>query len=91
MAIVGRAIREKQASDAQYERELRGLKSNREMVEVPFEWHGAITAKAIKLPSYGWVPLAAIRCKHGIRKPPRDLAPGAVLSDHPSGHLIPRP
>lgn len=52
---------------AEYESELRHLKRNpnREFVEVPFEWQTAQTAKAVRFPSYGWVPKVALRWRRG--------------------------
>lgn len=63
MARVGSLILAKQARDAQIEREERAMKSSadREFVEVPFEWQTKVTDKAALFPSYGWVPLVAMR------------------------------
>ena len=63
MAYVTKGMRQKFARDARYEREMLALKTKREMVQVPFEWPTAQTAKAVKFPSYGWVPAVALRWK----------------------------
>ena len=67
MVYVCRAIREKQAADAQVEREMLAMKraENREFVEVPFEWQTKQTARAALFPSYGWVPHIAMRWRKG--------------------------
>lgn len=60
-AYVTRGMREKMASDAAHDRAARAVKVKRPMTPVPFEWHTAQTKDAVKFPSYGWVPVDAIR------------------------------
>lgn len=60
MAYVTQGMRQKMASDAAYERELRGLKRQGEMVPVPFEWLTRQTRDAVQFPTYGWVPKVCI-------------------------------
>jgi len=70
-AYVGKALREQMAARNRHEREMRGMRREREMVEVPFEWHAKQTDKAVLFPSYGWVPTVAIRW----RKPDGQIVP----------------
>jgi len=69
MAIVGRAIRQKQAADSEHERLRRSLsKDFGEYVEVPFEWQRKQTPRAVHFPTYGWVPASLIRCRKAAGK-----------------------
>lgn len=60
---IGLLLAQKMRAEAQYESELQYLKRNpdRDFVEVPFEWQTAQTAKAVRFPSYGWIPKVALR------------------------------
>jgi hypothetical protein len=62
VAYVTRGMRQKMASEAAYERQLRGMKrqSADEMVPVPFEWQRKQTRDAVLFPTYGWVPVSCI-------------------------------
>lgn len=61
MAIYGRLLRDKAAADHEYAASLRSMKSGRDMVAVPYERLINQTIKAIRFPSYGWVPKVAIQ------------------------------
>ena len=70
MAYVTQGMRQKMAGDARYERELRSLKTQGEMVPVPFEWFTKRTAKALLFPTYGWVPESCLAWdRNGQRLP----------------------
>lgn len=60
MAIVGRAIIQKQNSDAKIERETIAIKKITDWRTFKFEWQKKQTDKAVQFPSYGWVPRSAI-------------------------------
>jgi len=70
MAYVTKLMRQKMALAARDEREARGMKKNREMVEVPFEWQTKQTAEAVLFPTYGWVPVVALRWRRDGKELP---------------------
>jgi len=53
MAIYGKALRNKHAADAAYDRELAGIRRVTEWVETPFVWQSKQTATHVTFSAYG--------------------------------------
>jgi hypothetical protein len=67
MAYVAKFVRHRLAADAEDARERAAIARVKAWREVPWEWHNKQTARAVRFPTYGWVPKVAIagRTKDG--------------------------
>jgi hypothetical protein len=76
MAYVAKFVRARLRADALYERELAAIRKVKpeDWIEFPYERHAQQTDKAVRFPTYGWLPRTAIAWRQT-----QGSAPGTII------------